>query len=147
MREATRGIATATECRSTRSDPRTGRSATRHWIASPALNERNERAPGRLAWTLRSAVASAVILAACAGGKTAYTVSVAFNDRYTDDAGRAVETAVHDYDANADVLLQTSFPPIAHATVHTNDSGFCDAFRQRLMSRLEIASIGCEAHP
>lgn len=90
-------------------------------------------------------IAAALILTGCGGEKTAYTVSVAFNDRYTDDAGAAVEAAIHDYDAKADVLLQTSFPPVAHATVHTNDAAFCDTLRQRLMSRPEVAIVNCGA--
>ena len=96
---------------------------------------------------LLAAVASAVLLVACGGGKPAYAVSVSFNERYTDAAGAAVEQAIHDFDASADVLLQTSFPPVAHATVHTDDAGFCDALRQRLMSRSEISTVNCQRAP
>ena len=89
--------------------------------------------------------AAAVLLAACGGGRPVYEVSVSFNGRYTDAAGAAVEDAIHDYDAKANVILQTSFPPVAHATVHTNATAFCAAFRQRLMSRAEVASVTCDA--
>ncbi len=89
-------------------------------------------------------LAALLLAAACGGGnKTSYDVSVAFNDRYTDAAGQAVEDAVHAYDAKADVLLQETFPPIARATVHTNDAAFCDDLRQRLQPRDDIAAITC----
>src|SRR3990172_4143054 len=91
--------------------------------------------------------AAAVLLAACSGGRAAYEVSVSFNGRYTDAAGAAVEDAIHDYDAKANVILQTSFPPVAHATVHTNATAFCAAFRPRLMSRTDIARIDCQRSP
>ena len=90
---------------------------------------------------------AATIAAACGDDATAYTVSVTFNDRYADAAGQAVEDAIHAYDAGAEVLLQTSFPPVAHATVHTNAKAFCDVLRQRLMSRTEISTITCQRAP
>jgi len=89
------------------------------------------------------AAAALLLTAACGGGKTAYNVSVVFNDRYTEAAGRAVEDAVRAYDANADVLLQESFPPVARATVRTRAGDFCDAFRQRLQARDDVASVTC----
>ncbi len=100
-----------------------------------------------LAVACATAALTALLLAACGGGKPAYDVSVAFNDRYTDAAGQAVEQAIHEYDAKANVILQTSFPPVAHATVHTNAPAFCDAFRQRLMSRTDIARVDCQRAP
>lgn len=90
---------------------------------------------------------AAAIGSACGDAGTAYTVSVVFNDRYTDAAGQTVEDAIHAYDAEAEVLLQTSFPPVAHATVHTNAKAFCDAFRQRLRPRDDIVSIDCRPAP
>jgi hypothetical protein len=96
--------------------------------------------------TLAVTTAAAVLLlAACGGSAPAYEVSVSFNAQYTDAAGAAVEDAVHQFDPDAPVLLQTSFPPVAHATVHTNNVSFCDAIRQRLMSRPEIAAVACGA--
>jgi len=94
---------------------------------------------------LATTTAAVLLLAACGGAAPAYEVSVSFNDQYTDAAGAAVEDAVHQFDADAEVLLQTSFPPVAHATVHTNDDSFCDALRRQLMSRREIAGIACGA--
>ena len=93
------------------------------------------------------AAAALVLAAACGGGKTAYSVTVAFNDRYTDAGGKAVEDAIHAYDAGAQVLLRESFPPVAAATVHTDASNFCDALRQRLQPRPDIGSIDCARAP
>lgn len=103
------------------------------------------RTVSRLGAALAVTVVAALLLVGCGGGKPAYEVSVSFNDRYTDAAGAAVEAAVHEFDGGAVVRLQTSFPPIAHATVHTNDASFCDTFRQRLMSRPEVTTINCGA--
>jgi hypothetical protein len=108
------------------------------------MMRRNRRASIRSTLALAT-IPATLVLASCGGATPTYDVSVAFNERYTDAAGAVVETAIHDYDASANVILQTSFPPVAHATVHTNATSFCDKFRQRLMSRSEIVAINCAA--
>jgi hypothetical protein len=90
---------------------------------------------------------AATIAVACGSTGTTYTISVVFNDRYTDAGGQAVSDAIHASDAHANVLMQETFPPIARATAHTSANGFCDALRQRLQPRDDIASIDCHAQP
>ena len=106
--------------------------------------ERTRRVPFGIVLASTVATFAALVLVACGGGKPRYEVSVSFNGRYTDAAGSAVEDAIHQFDAEATVFLQTSFPPVAHATVHTNDASFCDTLRHRLMSRQDVSTVTCD---
>jgi len=96
-------------------------------------------------WILPFAVALALIIgAACRHqAQPQYTLRVAFNERYTDAAGRAVEDAVHRYDAHATVLLQETFPPIAVATFRYRDDTACAALVAELKPHPAIASVDC----
>lgn len=96
-------------------------------------------------WILPFAVAPALIIAtACRHqAQPQYILRVAFNERYTDDAGRAVEDAVHRYDQDATILLQPTFPPIVVATFRSKDSAACDNLIAQLKPRPDVASVDC----
>lgn len=96
-------------------------------------------------WILPFAVAPALIIAtACHHqAQPQYTLRVAFNERYTDTAGRAVEDAVHHYDAHAAVLLQQTFPPVAVATFRYKDDTACAGLIAELKPGPAIASVDC----
>lgn len=107
------------------------------------------RAPSRHAASVRILAVAALLTVAVAacddGGRVpAYDITVTFNERYTDESLRAVTDIVHEFDPDADLLLQESWPPVLRGTVHTRRIDLCETLLRRLHGREDIASLNCQ---
>lgn len=89
---------------------------------------------------------SVAAITACGGDEPlpAYDVTVAFNDHYSDASLDAVTAIIHEFDPDADMLLQESWPPVLRVTVRTRRVDLCESLLARLYGREDIANLDCQ---
>lgn len=97
---------------------------------------------------LRSALAATLVLTAsliACGGTPEYDVVVTFNETVVqDDIGRVLEVLLS-YDAEADIALQESFPPVARGTLATDVPDFCRVADAEIEPRSYVAAFDCDS--
>ncbi len=86
----------------------------------------------------------AALTVACGENAPAYDVVVAFNDQYSDASLQETDAILRSYDADIDVLLQESFPPVARTVIRSSLEGFCDDLRSKLEVKPYIERVECE---
>jgi len=85
----------------------------------------------------------AAVLAAC-GGTPAYEVTVTFNETVVqEDITETIEVLVS-YDADADVAIQESFPPVARASLETDVPDFCRVVTAEIEPASYVRDVGCD---
>jgi hypothetical protein len=72
-----------------------------------------------------------------------YDVTVNFTTEVMQEDIDATNAALKSYDASLSNLLQESFPPTGHATLHSGVTGFCAAVEQQLKAVHGVAGVTC----
>jgi hypothetical protein len=73
-----------------------------------------------------------------------FDLTVAFDESVTQADQRLAEEVVREIDADADFVIQESFPPVGRASITTGDDEACAALTEELMNVHGVANVRCE---
>ena len=90
------------------------------------------------------AIVAALAMACGSDPPPDYEVTVTFNDRFTQAGGDEVASIILEYDDDADIRLQESFPPVLRTTVASRRTDLCDELLRRIGGRPDVASMNCQ---
>ncbi len=95
---------------------------------------------------LSSALAISLVQRSNADDTTRYEVTVQFNTTVTQDDLNEAGALLGTYDNDLEFLIMEIFPPIGHAVLTTDATGFCPMVETELGAKSYVDEVSCGPH-